>query len=240
MKKLLLATLLAAGALLPTTAQDLYLTYKGQPVPDGGTVVYEGYKAVTFEDIPGMTLWTVDPELYIVSTSDASVTAEVTSNISVQLCTSLNGEAGECIRGTELKKSPITLQANDPRNLLLDQEFRSFGQEDYEIPQFDIVVKLWNNSTPSEVYSINLKMGGFTAGVEELGGEGNMIEFKGNSLSYDLPAGSQISLYSLSGKTVLTQNVAGSGSINLDGLAKGVYIYRVSGKYPKAAKIIIK
>lgn len=245
MKKLLLATLFAAGAMAPMTAQELYLEYKGEPVANGETIVYDGITTQTFDVMPGYTLWTIDPELNVIATEDTDITINVTSNLEIQLCTLLDPDdpnSGACLQGDDVEKTPVWLEANDPRELRLDVQFETYaGETELEIPEYNVVITMFNNDDPDNVYTVNLKMGGFmAAGVESLATGKNIVSFQGNVLSYDLPSASQISVYSLSGRTLLQKNVGGSGTLNLEGLAKGVYLYRVSGKYSKAAKIIIK
>lgn len=247
MKKLLLATLLLAGISVPVSAQGLYITFEGNPVPNGGVV---NYQQSTYEDlsdiIEGCIKWKLDPELYMVSETGGDVTMRVTTdNISLQVCTALKeGEVGKCLTGQNvLEKTPIVLNANQPRNLRIDYFNETYDNiTEYTFPEFHVEIEAWYINDPSNVYSITLNMGGNTAyaGVESLAAGQNSVNFNGRELLYDLPGACDLSVYSLSGKTVLNNAVAGAGSLSLEGLSKGIYLYRVSGKYHKAGKIIIK
>ena len=240
MKKLLLSTLLFAGGMIPMAAQGLAIQFEGKNVENGGTVVYKGYTVQTFESMPGYTIWTVDPELFLVSETDDLITVHASSDINFQLCA-----GGNCVRGNDITKNVENLEAGKPLNLQLDWETETFEGDQVEIPEIKVAIEVWYDAEPENVYSITLIMGGVTAnaGVESLGATLNSVVFNGNTLSYDVNGVSQLSLYSLSGKTVMNKAVSGNGSLNLDSLAKGVYIYRLTGKNGKtvkSAKIIIK
>lgn len=240
MKKLLLATFLAAGAMAPMSAQVLTVQFEGEDVENGGTVVYRGYTPSEFEDIPGYIIWTVDPELHLVASEQDPITIHASSDTSFQLCA-----GGQCQRGTDITKSVENFVVGVPLNLQLDWETESFGEDEIEIPEIKIDIELWYDANPNNVYSITLIMGGVnaSAGVESIGSSLNSVVFNGKSLSYDVNGASQLSVYSLSGKTIMNKTVSGNGSLSLEGLSKGVYMYRLTGKNGKAikaAKIIIK
>ena len=239
MKKLLLSTLLAMGAMAPMAAQELAIQFEGENVENGGTVIYREYTAETFESIPGYTIWTVDPELYLVAGKQEPITIHAYSDISFQLCA-----GGDCVRKSDITKSVENFVAGVPLNLLLDWQTETYEGNEIEIPDMTIHIEVWYDDDPENVYRITLMMGGITAaGVESIGASQNSVVFNGNSLNYDVNGISQLSLYSLSGKTVMNKTVSGNGAVSLDGLTKGVYLYRLTGKNGKAvkaAKIIIK
>lgn len=241
MKKLLLATLLAAGGMIPMSAGEFSVLFENEPIENGSTVVFEGY-SLDIQEYPGFDMkfytWTVDPELYLVSDSADPMTihAKSLNGVDFQLCA-----GGTCMRGTDITKPVEALKADTPLNLQLDWTKSVIDEPEIEIPAMEIAVEIYYTSNPSDVFSFTLKMGGFkAAGVDSVGADDVNVVLKGNALYYDLPSASQISVYSLSGKTVLNKTVSGNGSLSLDGLSKGVYLYRVSGKSNKSAKFIIK
>ena len=241
MKKLLLATLLAAGGMIPMSAGEFSVLFENEPIENGSTVVFDGYSLEVME-YPGMDIkyyvWTVDPELYLVSdTADPmTIHAKDLNGVKFKLCA-----GGLCQQGDNITKPVENIVPNQPLNLQLDWEENGIDLSEIEIPAMEIAVEIYYTSNPTEVFSFTLKMGGFNpAGVDSVGADDVNIVFKGNALYYDLPSASQISVYSLSGKTVLSKTVSGNGSLSLDGLSKGVYLYRVSGKSNKSAKFIIK
>ena len=176
----------------------------------------------------------------MVAEEESPVTIHASSDTAFQLCA-----GGNCVRNKDITKSVENFEANVPLNLQLDWDTETFGEDEIEIPEIKIEIELWYDENPDDVYSITLIMGGVnaSAGVESIGSTLNSVVFKGNSLSYDVNGASQLSVYSLSGKTVINKSVSGNGSVSLEGLSKGVYMYRLTGKNGKtvkAAKIIIK
>lgn len=234
MKKLLLASF-AMAAMFTANADNLAIMFQGETLPNNSSIFFD---EPFVEDYGQFISVTLDPELYIVSDVNATVTVHVTSNYDVNLCTAENGKEGECISGKNLEKSNVVLTAGQPLNLLLDVILTSIDGTYPEVPDYKIEVTAWYNDDPSNVYKLNLEMED-PAAVESISAN-NAVTFNGKSLNYDFPSASQISVFSLSGKTVVNSTVSGTGSINLGHLAKGVYLYRVSGKNPKTAKIIIR
>lgn len=240
MKKLLLSAILAVGTLVPMGAQNLMITSFGEEIPNGSTYKYSGY--VWEEYDPGFySVLTVNPELYLTSDVDATVTIHTLSEIPVGICA-----GGLCVRGKDITKDNVKVTAGAPLNLIFDWEEEFYGDTStYEIPLITTSIEVWYNDNPANKYVITVEMGGVnaSAGVEGIEVCADSVVFHGNSLSYDLAQASQLSLYSLSGKTVLTRGVSGSGSVSLDGLSKGIYLYRLTGKNGKViktSKIIIK
>ena len=237
MKKLLLSSLLLAGGLLSASAQDLYVLFEGEAVENGGVVNFEGYTATPDADFPEWVTWKVDPELYMVAGEQSAITIKAVANTSIQLCA-----GGNCINGTEITKPVEKFTANEPLNLQLDWETTTYdGTTEYSIPAIQVEVSMWYDADPTNVYSFTVNMGGMeAAGVEELLSAGSLVSFSNNTLNYDLPGASQITIYSLSGKTVMNKSIAGNGSLNLGNLSKGIYLYKISGKANKTAKIVIR
>ena len=236
MKKLLLSIALLSGAVMAANA-ELYFQFEGENLENGETLNYEGYEYVPVLNpdgsASGMYQFKVDPEIHIVSTTEVTASVSATANIGIQLCA-----GGECEKGTSVTKPAVALAANTPLNLQFDwvADGVNFG-EDVEIPA--IQAKL-TATAGNETITLNVNMGGFTAGVESLGASLNKIYVSGKTLNYDLSNAAQLSLYSLSGKTILHKSVSGNGSVSLANLPSGVYLYRLAGKENKSGKFIIK
>lgn len=236
MKKLLLATLLAAGAMVPMAAQDLYFQTADGENLNGTTFTYTEFQ--TFPQGSKTEVF-IDPELFIYSESGGLVNIAVNSNVKIQLCTG----GGMCEEGTEVIKEGIELEAGEPMNLRFDFSEIVEDVENYTIPAIEAVLTAYYVDDPDSEITLTVKMGGMEAGVEAIASGLDGVNFNGNILSYDLNGVSQLSVYSLSGKTVLNKTVAGTGAVSLEGLSKGIYLYRVTnknGKTVKSAKIIIK
>ena len=243
---------------MPAAAQDFcILDNEGNPVENGGVIDFKEFVCIPVEfenpttgEISYIgTNWLLDPELVLFTETAGNYTIEVSSNINdLRLCTLR--EAGNLATGTcetdkpVLTKSPVVMTSDDERDLHLTFEDQVPYEADatYDFPAINATIKVWNLENPDEVYSITLNMGGFeaTAGVESLIDGGNSVVFAGNVLSYDLPSASSLNVYSLSGKVVVNKTVSGNGSISLANLPKGIYVYKISGKINKTAKIVIR
>lgn len=237
MKKFLLSLALLGGATMMANA-ELVFQYEGMDLVNGATINYDGfvYEPVANPDgsPSGMYRVVVKPPIFLISTSNAVATVTATSNLSIGLCA-----GGECTNGTNVTKPEVNLTANTPLDLELDwaQPGINFG-EDVDVPVVTVTVKA---SVGSETISMTVNMGGFTAGVESIAASNeNMVNVVGKSLNYDLSAASQISVYSLSGKTVMAETVSGNGSISLASLPKGIYLYKVGGNNGKSGKFVLR
>ena len=240
MKKFLLATLLAAGGMTTLSAGEISVLFQDEPVANGSTIEFTEFSVTEIDagEYGKMYSWKVDPELYLLvdEAGPLTVHAKSANGEDFQLCA-----GGNCIMGDDLIKPEVMPEVNVPLNLQLDWAKSTINEPEIAIPALNINIEIFYNNDPSNVYKITLKMGGFeAAGVESVGNDANNVVLKGNTLYYDLDGANQINVYSLSGKTVLSQPVSGSGSLSLASLSKGIYLYRVSGKTNKTAKIIIK
>lgn len=229
--------LLTAGSLAPMVAQDLYFQYDGKKIEEGSTITFtEG------EMIPQGSIYEYwyEPAVYIVSENDAKVNIQVIAlnGIEIGLCA-----GGDCETGLAPIKTDVSLTAGKPLDIQVEYFTRLENPDTYEPPYIEAEVKAWNVNSPDKVVSFILHMGDKDAGVEGIETGLDTVNFSANTISYDLGQVSQLSVYSLSGKTVLSRSVAGNGSVSLDGLSKGIYLYRITGnngKVVKTAKVIVK
>lgn len=239
MKKVLLGIAFLMGASFAAKA-DLAFLYEGKPLENGAVLNYSGF---TYEPIlntdntpSGFYQFKVDPEIHLMSTTDATVTVTSSSNIAVNLCA-----GSDCVNGTSNTKNGVVLKANVPLNLNMDwMPTGGAGMmgQDVEVPAIKVVLTA---SGDGQTISITVNMGGFTADVQTIGAaNANSISVSGKTLHYDLPSGSKVDVHSLSGKTVISKVVGGNGSISLAALPKGIYVYNVAGKNGKSGKFIIK
>ncbi|MCH5242007.1 MAG: T9SS type A sorting domain-containing protein [Muribaculaceae bacterium] len=238
MKKLLLATLVCAGTLVPMAAQGIQFQTRGGDNLTGTTYVFEGYE----ENPQGKskTEIFIDPHIYIYSETDVVVNIQAASNVQINLCA-----GGTCETGFTPIKENVTLKAGVPLNLNFDytEVVANDELDSYQLPAIETVLTAWVTGDTSSVVTMTVKMGDVNAGVDSFEADKNSVVFNGHSLTYDVTGNSLLSVYSLSGKTVLNQAVAGNGSVGLESLSKGIYLYRLTnnkGQAVKSSKIIIK
>lgn len=234
MKKLLLSIILLGGAFVNNYAQDLVFTYEGTPVENGATIKFEGYETKTYESMPGYVEYKVDPHINILSNQNTLVNISVVSNEMVNLCA-----GGACVSSENPSKEKVQLIGGTPLDLQLDYADESYDGEDVEIPEIKMVITAYSTSNPSNKITLNVTMGGFTAAVESLSVNSDIVTIKGKALNFNLNQSSPLSVYSLSGKTLINKTVSGSGSIDLSTLPAGVYVYKM-GRNGKTGKFIIR
>lgn len=237
MRKFLLSGALLIGAMATVSAQELAFQKDGVSFENGATLEYG--EVEIDDEIPGVFYIVIDPQLYLVSDVDATVTVTCTSvsGPAVQLCA-----GGDCVTTNQqnpIVKNDVTLKAGTPLDLKFDYNGEVVGTT-YEIPDIVAVLEAWYNDDPTNKVTLNVHMGDLDAGVESLSLGDASVVLNGRQLDYNVANASQLDVYSLSGETLLSKSVSGNGSISLDALSNGVYLYRLSGKSSKSGKIIIR
>lgn len=235
MKKLLLSLALLGGAVMAGNAQTLqFLDKEGNPIANGATFTYEG-----IEQFGNMIM--IDPGLSIMSTEDDLITVQSTriEGGVYQLCA-----GGDCVirnpdENPVITKTGIDIAEDQVIPLQMDAFLQDITME--EVPYYEILLEAWSEIDPENKTSITVKMGDLEkAAVKSIQANGNQINVIGKVLNYNVNGSASLNIYSLSGKTVASRNIAGSGSLNMGNLPKGVYIYKVSGKNAKSGKFIIR
>ena len=211
------------------SAKELTFYLGNEKVANGATVEFKGY-----EEWPAgsQTEVYIEPKVYLVSDVAGDVTVKSTSNYEVQLCI-----GGQCEASTSVVKEGLSFEANAKNDLLLECSVFFGKDEEIVLPKIDVVLEAWYDSDPSTVYTMNLKLGD-TSGIKDAINGKNAVKVVGKTLSYDFEGSNTISIYNLAGTAVGAYKVSGAGSISLDSLSTGVYLYRTGDS--KAGKIIIR
>lgn len=241
MKKLyslFIATICAATL----TAQNISITIDGQEVANGST--YTKYYA---ED----KIWDADledylgglyPEVIFKSTANGNVTAKVTSLDNTE-------DVGFCWGGA----CEMTLAENGYKAVKADVAYNKMlhGEQNLEI---EVIHETpWTENYTREIeLAITQKSETFTckivlgvdpekaAGINGIG-QKKAISYANNVLSHNLGSQTLITLYSVTGSEVMKKSVSSPGSISLNNLPKGVYIYRAkSNTKNHTGKVVVK
>lgn len=248
MKKFLLSAALTGFAAIAMNAQVLSFQNNGMTLEDGAVVeftnpddwvyageIVDGYASGTIG-----VMVTVEPHLTITANEPATISLQATSLLGndIQLC----AFDGYCLPGVDPIKANQNLAENTPVNLQLEAVLKFKDGEKISVPYYEILVEAWETyDKESTLITMLVKMGDpANAAVESLVANENLVKVAGKVLSYDVTGTSSLNVYSLSGKSLINTQVAGSGSISLASLPKGVYVYRVAGKTVKSGKFIIR
>lgn len=239
MKKFLLMALLSAGCIWSMDAKELSFQYQGETVPQNETVVFDGIEYIDY--IPGYYEVIIDPEIFLQFDSDDEKIVKAVSNVDINLCAGT-----QCESGTKVTKSIIAGPTiNSPLNLQMDwsyavQDFdESQGNPDVEIPYIKVELEAYYADDPENAVRMTVEMGNVAA-VETIGANMNNIIVKGKNLLYDVNGASNLCVYSLSGRSLINKNVSGNGTVSLESLPAGIYLYRLNGKTRKTGKFIIR
>lgn len=224
--------LLGLACATALNAQNLTVTVNGNPVANGATV-----SAGNFEIFGGDNgYWTCHPEAFITCDEDLTVILEakvptLSGGNEVQFCpyglcrTPVNGIAEASVN--LVKDTPLSFETHlDVWSVLATDPCPTDIKADVEISVYYRLKK---------VFSFTLAFDSSNVGaINAVENEEGSVKLAGNNiLEYNLPASTKLSIYSLNGSTVLQRTVNGHGSLSLDRLAAGVYLYKagtLSGK----------
>lgn len=228
MKKLLLSAMLLAGGIGFSNAQ-LSFIFDGVEVPSGSTV--EFYEYETYPYGKNKTEIFIKPDLFLNSAKKGNVNINTSSNYDVQVCI-----GGLCEASQSVVKTNIPFEANVPQDMLIDCSIYVDNDQEIVVPEIKVQINA-SYSDGSSPVNLTLLMGS-NAGVEGVTVDANKVVTSGKTLYYTVDKLSNLSVYSLSGRTVVNREVSGKGSISLENLPAGIYIYRIAGG--KSGKFVIK
>ena len=227
-----LYVLLAALSLSMAASAANKLTFyiDGKAIENGSTVEFtkvtieedyeDGFGAIKMEPVLSLTT-----DFY---SGKIAVTAACTTGESIMMCC-----GGQCATGESVTKN-VSL---NPGNVLPLQ----FHYENYEvaldaIPTVVTEFTATDGSGKNEAASFTLVMKQAPAGVGGIEA-GDSVKLTSAGITYSLSASAELSVYSIVGRRVLGRTVSGAGTVSLDGLAKGCYIYTLAGR---TGKIYVK
>lgn len=231
-------TLFSAAALVATiSAQEVTVTYNGEKIENGSTL--------TVNDFKNNGLWGSNPELKLTVSEDMSAPLKASYTDShIQFCPGAEGEIGYCIpavsqNGVLVAEKNFELTTTKPVDLAIHwtDDFENLGAEVCPEVNSSVTFSVIRKLKP--IYSFTLVFDSkYTAGIDNVAGDGSFVSLAaGNILEYNVPEGTKLDIYSINGSTVLERTVNGHGSLSLDRLAPGVYLYK-AGKL--SGKVLVK
>lgn len=247
MKKIF-TLILGALASVSAWAAAPQLLFGDQPVTEG--VTYTTGYTVEEMDLGGIILrnYIQNSDLFLRGENGADVTVEVTASSNVAVCSI----TGQCTNGTEVTKSGtlgaydvVSTEGNNVTvDLKIEYQIQDMNDADPSTLLQDITVevKAYYTSTPNEVVTAKVLMSKLSA--SEVGGIGSVVNDGvkiglgyGNVIEYTVAKPTKFALYSIAGNLVMSRLIASTGSINLDSLHPGIYIFSAGGK---TGKIIVR
>lgn len=197
----------------------------GNVIPSGST-----YTSSNYEDIVVQRLY--DPKISVLCDESMTVemTAECTTGQTIMLCL-----GGNCVAGTTVTKKNVQLLGGEP----MPTQFEYMWMEGEDLPELvstNLDIKetgvLGGGASSSIVVVINTNTGAVsTLKVDDT------FRYTNGVINYSVEKTSLVELYDTTGKCVLSREVSGNGTISTEGIATGIYMYRVGNK---TGKIFVK
>ncbi len=221
MKKLFTSLTLFGAAVFGVSAQNFTVTGVDDVAYADGDVVNVGY---TPSVVPGRYNW--DPELVVhvnqatsAITGNSKFTVSVSANVDgkIQFC----GLDGQCQMVTTAGVSKTgSYMAGSFIPLIIDIA------NERQMPAEPYVAKV---TVTDGVETVNLTVS-FNpepqAGLATAEVAGSSIRVSNRTLHYTVDGTEGLTLYNISGRSVVNRTVSGTGSINLSGVPAGIYVYR--------------
>lgn len=249
MKKI--STLLfAASFAMAAWAEAPLMLFRGQPVETGKT--YEtGYTVEEFDLGDGwfMKSYKQDSHLSLKGIKGAEVVVEVKASEEVQVC-SLDGQ---CQAGTDVtKRGPLGMSdiVSEEGNIVtvnmiidkLNDDYTGMEDPSTFVHNITVDVTAYYASSPDDKASTQVIFRNVPdsdlSGIKAVGNDIATISLGyGNTLEYSATQPVKLDIYNVNGSLVMSRTVYSTGSINLDTLHPGVYIYSAGGK---AGKILVR
>jgi hypothetical protein len=247
----LCAAMLATAASFAQEETTFSFVHNDQVVTNGGTV------NVSTADIENIAGFYFIPEynshLYAKNNSNSEATViatieEITSDPSgvyVGIC------AGGTCENLTATKTSASKTATIAAGGLIDLEIEAKGTAttvESEANKFDAEynsvtrVSLQLQGDPDDITTITLNMGRTATGISYVSSV-NKVALHGRTLSYQFAnsASRTLCVYNVSGAAVMSQPLSNaSGTVSLNNLPTGIYIYKISGAAGLCGKVVIK
>lgn len=229
-------------------AQDIQLETKdGQVIENGSTVIIKGEMV---DMAPGF-LGQFDAHLYVRNLTDSNqgVYAEMKAIKEFpQIC----GFASLCY--TTTKENPVAttgmgmVPANTSHDMQIHIQYAAIEYPNYMdmVVTSTIEITVWTDKKPDEKISATVTFTNDpTLSIEDTEVKAHAVYAKDNVLYYNFAnvANRQLQVFNVAGN--LCQDIrltSESGAIHLEGMAKGIYLYRVieAGKKGVSGKLLVK
>lgn len=219
-------SLFLMGVALTASAQSVQVQ-KGAD----GSVVYSNGDVINVtptEIVSGTsTRYAWDPELHIkaINTCWVTVTASCTpEDNNVQFC----GINGSCVLlGSGEQTKSTTMNAGQIENLEIDIARRAQLITENQVCTVTI-------DADGEVTTLTINFLKDKAGIASVETAPQAVSVKGRVLTYGFDTPTQLSLYTISGQPAISRILSGHGTLSLEALPAGVYVYRAgshTGKF---------
>lgn len=251
----LCAAMMMTAAVFAQEETTFSFIHDNQVVANGGTV---NITSIDYNGIPFGDVTFYAPEynahLYAKNNTNTPVTLiatieEITSDASgsyVGICA-----GGDCFNLSEtLKSTSKTVEV--AAGGTIDLQIEAKGTATMNLAEVQAFENSYNSSTrvslqlqgdPDDITTITLNMGkSFESGIASVANT-NKVALHGRTLNYKFAnAGARtLRVYNVSGAAVMSQKLNGTaGTVQLNNLPAGIYIYKVAGASSLCGKVVLK
>jgi hypothetical protein len=252
----LCAAMMMTAAVFAQEETTFSFVHDNQVVANGGTV------NITSADYNGIDLgsYTVyaseyNAHLYAKNNTNAEATFIATieelthstsDNLYVSICT--NGTCSNLSSTANSVSQTMTIAAGESVDLMI--EVKGPSTSDLSVVQSfenkhnsSTRVSLQLQGDPDDITTITLNMGkSFESGIASVANT-NKVALHGRTLNYKFAnAGTRtLRVYNVSGAAVMSQKLNGTaGTVQLNNLPAGIYIYKVAGTSSLCGKVVLK
>lgn len=231
----------AASFTMAAWAEAPVLLFRGEPVEAGKT--YEtGYVYEEFDMGGGwfMKAYTQDAHLGLTGIKGSQTVLKVKATESVKVC----GITGQCTAGEDVTKEGqlgvADIISENGDNVTIDLRIDK-DNDDYTgeadpatfVHNVTVEVTAYYAATPNDVATTTVVLRNVPEselnGIASVGRDNAKVTFFGNTLEYNVAQPTKLDIYNTSGSLVMSRKIYSTGSISLDSLHPGVYIYSANG-----------
>lgn len=227
------------------------LMFRGQPV-DNNAELSAGYTVIEeVDEFGSFWLYIQDSHLSLrgESSKQVSVTVTSTNQKTVKYC----GLSEDCVNLSAVNNWTYTKSAllgSAPKVVTEDgistapleiESLEAYSDVQGQVPQMDeikLTVTACYNDSPSETTTCNVTLAtnpdSEHDGISDVAVDNVNISYtRGNVFSYKVDKPTKLAVYSTSGALVMSRTVNATGTLSLDSLHPGVYIYTAGSKSGK-------
>lgn len=231
MKKIF-TLIIGVACAIAINAQEFTCTVDGKPVENGATVTV-GYEY----GHEGSPFWKSVPEIYLTASEDisCSIKTSCAAGTKVKFCKEI---CLEPVREGDFDVVEYDFDLTAGEAEKLDVEYSDFMAADQNVVPAKSSVDVIVSVRLKPRFTFTLVFDGNVAGIDNVAGDGSYVNLvAGNILEYNVANGTKLDIYSLNGATVIERTVNGHGSLSLDRLAPGVYLYKAG---ELTGKVLVK
>ncbi len=227
MKKIYLSLAAALICASASSAKELTFYLGNNAIENNGKVSYD-LQAGDVDDFGDYVEYNIQPKLYLHADLVGQVEVNVASNHEVDVC------IGSCVTDTD-----ITRTLNVQSNQKLDLQYHMLGKADNvkDIPTYiSTFTAYYTNDKENTKKSFTITVNPGTGAVKGVALTSDFGVVDGG-IAYAVESPATLTIYSLTGRKVLSTKISGTGTISTSNLPTGVYLCQLNGK---TKKIVLK